>query len=100
VVATVAAGKGMAETVKGLRPRGELARARATPDPIEVSAGDLFAAAGIEGALTGDPATGDATLPVQRADRGWGDDREMPLRRPPEAYQMLSARRAWMVLTM
>jgi propanol-preferring alcohol dehydrogenase len=63
VVATASAGKAVSETIKGLRPRGHVIALGATPDPFEVSSLDLlFGNRGFEGALTGDPATGDATL--------------------------------------
>jgi propanol-preferring alcohol dehydrogenase len=49
--------------MKGLRPRGRILALGATPDPVEVSTTDLlFGNRSIEGAITGDPATGDATL--------------------------------------
>src|SRR3984957_9694187 len=62
VLATASAGKATAQTMKGLRPRGRIIALGATPDPVEVSTADLlFGNRSIEGAITGDPATGDAT---------------------------------------
>src|SRR5262247_2701385 len=56
VLATVSAGKGMADTVKGLRPRGVLMVLGAPPEPIAVSSTDLlFSNRSVAGALTGDP---------------------------------------------
>ena len=63
VLATASAGKSGADTVKGLRPHGVVIVLGASEEPIEVSSQDLlFSSRRIEGALTGTPATGDATL--------------------------------------
>ena len=63
VIATASAGKAAADTVKGLKPRGHVIALGATIDPLELSSLDqLFGNRGVEGALTGDPATGDTTL--------------------------------------
>jgi propanol-preferring alcohol dehydrogenase len=103
VIATVSAGKGMAEAVKGLRPRGELIVLGAPPDPIEVSATDLlFSSRKIEGALTGDPATGDATLRFSVLSGVAPIVETMPLEKASEAYAKMKAGKARfrMVLTM
>ena len=103
VVATVSAGKGMAETLKGLRPRGELLVLGAPAEPIEVSAPDLFfSSRKIEGALTGDPATGDATLRFSVLTGVLPMIETMPLEKAAEAYaRMLAGKpRFRMVLTM
>jgi alcohol dehydrogenase, propanol-preferring len=103
VIATASGGKAVAQIVKGLRPRGKIIALGATPDPIEVSTADLiFASRSIEGALTGDPATGDATLKFSVLAGVAAMVETMPLEKAPEAYaRMMSGRvRFRMVLTM
>jgi propanol-preferring alcohol dehydrogenase len=103
VLATASAGKAVAQTVKGLRPGGKVIALGATPDPIEVATGDLlFASRSIEGALTGDPATGDATLKFSVLTGVAAMIETMPLEKAPEAYaKMMSGKaRFRMVLTM
>jgi propanol-preferring alcohol dehydrogenase len=63
ILITASGGKMVAETFKGLRPGGVSIVLGVGPEPIEVSAMDLiFGGRKLEGALTGDPATGDETL--------------------------------------
>ncbi|MEA2727163.1 MAG: alcohol dehydrogenase, propanol-preferring [Acetobacteraceae bacterium] len=103
VIATASGGKAVAQIVKGLRPRGKIIALGATPDPIEVSTADLiFASRSIEGALTGDPATGDATLKFSVLAGVAAMVETMPLEKAPEAYaRMMSGKvRFRMVLTM
>src|SRR5258708_6596644 len=60
---TPSAGKTVAATFKGLRPGGVSIAVGVGPEPIEVTSMDLiFATRKVEGALTGTPAIGDATL--------------------------------------
>jgi propanol-preferring alcohol dehydrogenase len=103
VIATASGGKAVAQIVKGLRPRGKIITLGATPDPIEVSTSDLlFASRSIEGALTGDPATGDATLKFSVLTGVAAMIETMPLERAPEAYARMMAGkvRLRMVITM
>jgi alcohol dehydrogenase, propanol-preferring len=103
VIATASGGKAVAQTVKGLRPRGKVVTLGATPDPVEVSTLDLlFGNRSIEGALTGDPATGDATLKFSVLTGVAAMIETMPLEKAPEAYaKMMSGKvRFRMVLTM
>jgi propanol-preferring alcohol dehydrogenase len=103
VIATASGGKAVAQTVKGLRPRGKVITLGATPDPVEVSTSDLlFGSRSIEGALTGDPATGDATLKFSVLTGVAAMIEAMPLEKAPEAYaKMMSGKaRFRMVLTM
>jgi alcohol dehydrogenase, propanol-preferring len=75
----------------------------ATPDPIQVSTSDLlFASRSIEGALTGDPATGDATLKFSVLTAIAAMIETMPLEKAPEAYgkMMTGKARLRVVLTM
>ena len=103
VLATASAGKAVADTVKGLRPRGHVIALGATPEPIEVSASDLlFDSRVIEGALTGNPATGDATLRFSALTGVAAMIETMPLEKAPEAYAKMMAGKARfrVVLTM
>jgi propanol-preferring alcohol dehydrogenase len=103
VIATASSGKAVAQVVKGLRPRGKIMTLGATPDPIEVSTYDLlFSSRSIEGALTGDPATGDATLKFSVLTGVAAMIEIMPLEMAPEAYAKMMAGnvRFRMVLTM
>jgi D-arabinose 1-dehydrogenase-like Zn-dependent alcohol dehydrogenase len=103
VIATASGGKAVAQLVKGLRPRGRIMTLGATPDPIEVSTSDLlFASRSIEGALTGDPATGDATLKFSVLTGVAAMIETMPLEKAADAYAKMMAGKAGlrMVLTM
>ena len=102
-IATASGGKAVAQIVKGLRPRGKIMTLGATPDPIVVSTSDLlFTSRPIEGALTGDPATGDATLKFSVLTGVAAMIETMPLEKAPEAYAKMMAGKARlrMVLTM
>src|SRR3989454_3300619 len=102
VLATASAGKAAADTVKGLRPRGVLIEVGAPEEPIEVSSTDLlFGSRRVEGALTGTPATGDATLKFSVLSGVAAMIETMPLEKAAEAYaKMMSGKaRFRMVLT-
>jgi propanol-preferring alcohol dehydrogenase len=63
ILITASGGKTVAATFKGLRPGGVSIVLGVGPEPIEVTSMDLiFATRKVEGALTGTPAVGDATL--------------------------------------
>jgi propanol-preferring alcohol dehydrogenase len=103
VLATASAGRAVADTLKGLGPHGEVIVLGATADPIELSAFDLlFASRKVIGALTGTPATGDATLKFSVLMGVEAMIETMPLERAPEAYAKMMAAKARfrMVLTM
>ena len=103
VIATASAGKAVADTVKGLRPRGHVIALGATAEPIQISASDLlFGSRVVEGALTGDPATADATLRFSTLTGVAAMIETMPLERAPEAYAKMMAGKARfrLVLTM
>lgn len=103
VLATASAGKAVADTVKGLRPRGHVIALGATAEPIEISANDLlFGSRVIEGALTGDPATGDTTLRFSALTGVAAMIETVPLEQAPEAYAKMMAGKARfrIVLTM
>lgn len=103
VIATASGGKSISQLMKGLRPRGRIVALGASPDPIETSAVDLLRGnLSIEGALTGDPSTGDATLKFSVLTGIQAIVETMPLEKVPEAYaKMMSGdARFRMVLTM
>ena len=103
VIVTASGGKAAAQAMKGLRPRGRIVALGATKDPVEVSTTDLlFGNRSIEGALTGDPATGDATLRFSALTGVAAMIETMPLEKAPEAYAKMMAGKARfrMVLTM
>nr|WP_240488924.1 alcohol dehydrogenase catalytic domain-containing protein [Labilithrix luteola] len=88
VFATASAGKAAADTVKGLRPRGVVIALGATPEPIEVPSLDLvLASRSVAGALTGNPATGDATLKFSVLTGIAAMIETMPSREPPKRTQ-------------
>jgi propanol-preferring alcohol dehydrogenase len=103
VVATAPAGKATSAMVSGLRPRGHLVALGVAPDPMELSSSALiFGSRSIDGALTGDPATGDATLKFSSLAGVRPMVETMALEQAPEAYaRMLSGKaRFRVVLTM
>jgi propanol-preferring alcohol dehydrogenase len=108
ILATASGGKAVAETVKGLRPHGAVIVLGAAPEPIELSSFDmLFSNRGgspkvVQGALTGTPATGDATLKFSVLTGVAPMIETMPLDKAAEAYAKLMAGKARfrMVLTM
>ena len=102
VLATASAGKAAGDTVKGLRPRGVMIAVGAPEEPIEVSSTDLlFGSRRVEGALTGTPAIGDATLKFSVLSGAAAIIETMPLEKAAEAYaKMMSGKaRFRMVLT-
>src|SRR5712664_2869367 len=103
ILVTAAGGKTVAETFKGLRPGGVSVVVGASPDPIEVSGMDLiFGSRQLEGALTGDPATGDETLRFSALSGVSAMIESMPLEKAAEAYAKMIAGKARfrIVLTM
>src|SRR5580700_47036 len=103
VVATASGGKAVAAAVGGLRRGGVVISLGATDEPIELSAFDLlFKQLGVDGALTGTPAAGDATLRFSAMSDVAAMIETMPLERAAEAYaRMMSGKaRFRMVLTM
>jgi propanol-preferring alcohol dehydrogenase len=103
VVVTASGGKAVADAVKGLRPRGRIIALGASPEPVEIATSDLlFGGRSVEGALTGDPATADATLRFSALAGVAAMIETMPLERAPEAYRKMMAGKARfrIVLTM
>src|SRR5271168_1898298 len=103
VLATASGGKAVAAAVGGLRRGGVVISLGASDEPIELSAFELlFKQLGVEGALTGTPAAGDATLRFSAMTDVAAMIETMPLERAAEAYaRMMSGQaRFRMVLTM
>jgi propanol-preferring alcohol dehydrogenase len=103
VLATASGGKAVAAALGGLRRGGVVISLGATDEPIELSAFDLlFKQLGVDGALTGTPAAGDATLRFSAMSEVAAMIETMPLERAAEAYAKMMAGKARfrMVLTM
>jgi alcohol dehydrogenase, propanol-preferring len=103
VLATASGGKAVAAALGGLRRGGVVISLGATDEPIELSAFELlFKQLGVDGALTGTPAAGDATLKFSTLSDVAAMIETMPLERAAEAYaRMMSGKaRFRMVLTM
>ncbi len=103
ILVTASGGKTVSETFKGLRPGGVSVVLGVFPDPIEVSGMDLiFGSRKLEGALTGDPGTGDETLRFSALSGVSAMIETMPLEKAVEAYPKMLAGKARfrMVLTM
>jgi propanol-preferring alcohol dehydrogenase len=103
VLATASGGKAVSAAVGGLRRGGVVISLGASDEPIELSAFELlFKQLGVDGALTGTPKAGDATLRFSAMSDVAAMIETMPLERAPEAYaRMMSGQaRFRMVLTM
>lgn len=103
VVVTASGGRPVADAVKGLRPRGRIIALGASPEPVDIATSDLlFGGRSVEGALTGDPATADATLRFSSLADVAAMIETMPLEHAPEAYRKMMAGEARfrIVLTM
>ena len=103
VLATASGGKAVAAALGGLRRGGVVISLGATDEPIELSAFELlFKQLSVDGALTGTPEAGDATLRFSVLGDVAAMIETMPLERAAEAYaRMMSGKaRFRMVLTM
>ena len=103
ILVTASGGKVAAETFKGLRPEGVSILLGVGPDPVEVSSMPLiFGNRRLEGALTGDPGTGDTTLRFSALSGVSAMIETVPLEQAPAAYaKMMSGKaRFRMVLLM
>jgi len=103
VLITASGGKTVAETFKGLRPGGVSIVLGVGPEPIEVSSIDLiFGSRKLEGALTGDPATGEDALRFSALSGVSAMIQTVPLEEAANAYAKMMAGKARfrMVLTM
>ena len=103
IVVTAAGGKTAATSFKGLRPGGVSIVLGVGPGPVEVSDTDLiFGSRKLEGALTGDPASGDTTLRFSALSGVSAMIEKVPLEGAASAYEKMKAGKALfrMVLTM
>jgi alcohol dehydrogenase, propanol-preferring len=102
VLATASGGKAVTAALGGLRRGGVVISLGATDEPIALSAFEmLFKQLGVNGALTGTPKAGDATLRFSALSDVAAMVETMPLERAAEAYaKMMSGEaRFRMVLT-
>lgn len=103
VVVTSSGGDAVAQTISGLRPRGTVLTLGASGEPLGANATQLiFGNHRLAGALTGDPATGDATLRFSVLAGVGARVESMPLERAADAYARMMAGKARfrIVLTM
>ena len=103
ILVTAASGAVVSETFKGLRPNGVSVVLGVGPEPIQNSTTDLiFGKRKLEGALTGDPATGDTTLRFSSLSGVSAMIETAPLEQAADAYAKMMAGKARfrMVLTM
>jgi propanol-preferring alcohol dehydrogenase len=103
ILITASGGKTVTETFKGLRPGGVSIVLGVGPEPNEVSSMDLiFGSRKLEGALTGSPAIGDATLRFSVLSGVSAMIETAPLEKAVDAYAKMMAGKARfrMVLTM
>ena len=95
ILITASGGKTVAATFKGLRPGGVSIVLGVGPEPIETSSLDLiFGSRKLEGALTGDPATADATLRFSALTGVSAMIETVPLEQAAAAYAKMMAGKA------
>ena len=92
ILITASGGKTIAATFKGLRPGGVSIDLGVGPEPIEVTSVDLiFGERKVAGSLTGNPATGDATLRFSALSGVSAMIETIPLEEAPAAYAKMMA---------
>jgi propanol-preferring alcohol dehydrogenase len=95
ILITASGGKTVAATFMGLRPGGVSIVLGVGPEPIETSSLDLiFGSRKLAGALTGDPATADATLRFSALSGVSAMIETVPLDQAAKAYAKMMAGRA------
>ena len=95
ILITASGGKTVAATFKGLRPGGVSIDVGVGPEPIEVTSTDLiFGERKVAGSLTGNPATGDATLRFSALSGVSAMIETVPLEQAPAAYAKMMAGKA------
>lgn len=103
ILVTASAGAAVSQSLGGLRRGGTVIALGASPDPIEASSGDLlFNSKKLVGALTGNPAAGDAALKFSVLTGVAPMVETMPLEDAPTAYARMASGQARfrVVLTM
>lgn len=103
VLVTASSGAVVSQLFKGMRPSGISVVVGIGPEPIQTSARDLVIAnRKLEGALTGNPATGDTTLRFSNLSGVSAMIETVPLGQAADAYAKMMAGQARfrMVLTM
>ena len=95
ILITASGGKTVAATFKGLRPGGVSIDVGVGPEPIEITSVDLiFGERKVAGSLTGNPATGDATLRFSALSGVSAMIETVPLQEAPAAYAKMMAGKA------
>ena len=95
ILITASGGKTVAATFKGLRPGGVSINVGVGPEPIEITSEDLiFGERKVAGSLTGNPATGDATLRFSALTGVSAMIETVPLHEAPAAYAKMMAGKA------
>src|ERR1700757_2605926 len=95
IVITASGGKTVTETFKGLRPGGVSIDLGVGPEPIGVTSVDLiFGERKVAGSLTGNPATGDATLRFSALTGASAMIETLPLDQAAAAYAKMMAGQA------
>jgi len=95
ILVTASGGKTVAETFKGLRPGGVSINVGVGPEPIEITSPDLiFGERKLAGSLTGNPATGDATLRFSALSGVSAMIETVQLEEAPAAYAKMMAGKA------
>ena len=95
ILITASGGKTVAATFKGLRPGGVSIDVGVGPEPIEIASPDLiFGERKLAGSLTGNPATGDATLRFSVLSGVSAMIETVPLEEAPAAYATMMAGKA------
>jgi alcohol dehydrogenase, propanol-preferring len=95
ILITASGGKTVATTFKGLRPGGVSIDVGVGPEPIEITSMDLiFGERKLAGSLTGNPATGDATLRFSALSGVAAMIETVPLEQAPAAYAKMMAGKA------
>jgi propanol-preferring alcohol dehydrogenase len=95
ILITAPSAKTVSETFKALRPNGVSILVGVGPDPVTISNSDLvFGSRKLEGALTGNPGTGDATLRFSSLSGVAAMIETAPLEQAPEAYARMMSGKA------
>jgi propanol-preferring alcohol dehydrogenase len=95
ILITAPSSKTVSETFEGLRPNGVSILVGVGQEPIAISGMDLvFGSRKLEGALTGTPGTGDATLRFSSLRGVTAMIETAPLEKAPEAYTKMMSGKA------